>query len=236
MAKYGLIGYPAAGSQSPALFAAAYGGRYPYEIIEEKDFSNAFEKFMREDFRAVNVTAPHKLAAAAAADWRNPEVERIGAANILVKTAEGVKAYNSDYLAVKQLIDCLDVGTAIIIGLGGAGRAALHACRDSGLKTSALHHDEITGIGGDGDCPGGSVFRDNPVAADLIVYTLPRAVPGIEIIRCKYLIEANYINPACSNLPGVDHYIGGIMWLKAQAIKGYGLMTGELPDPTALIL
>ena len=236
MAKFGLIGYPAAGSQSPALFSAAYGGRYPYEIIEEEDFALAFDKFMREDFRAVNVTAPHKLAAAAAADWRSPEVERIGAANILVKTAEGVKAYNSDCLAVKQLIDGLDVGTAIIIGLGGAGRAALHACRDCGLKTSVLHHDEITGIGGDGDCPGGSVFRDNPVAADLIVYTLPRAVPGIEIIRCKYLIEANYIDPACSNLPGVDHYIGGIMWLKAQAIKGYGLMTGELPDPTALIL
>ena len=222
MAKYGLIGYPAAGSQSPALFAAAYGGRYPYEIIEEEDFAKAFEQFMREDFRAVNVTAPHKLAAAAAADWRSPEVERIGAANILVKTADGVKAYNSDYLAVKQLIDGLDVGTAIIIGLGGAGRAALHACRDSGLKTSALHHD--------------FAFRDNPVAADLIVYTLPRAVPGIEIIRCKYLIEANYIDPACSNLPGVDHYIGGIMWLKAQAIKGYGLMTGELPDYSALVL
>ncbi len=222
MAKFGLIGYPAAGSQSPALFLAAYGGRYSYEIIEEPDFAVAFEKFLREDFQAVNITAPHKVAAASAADWRSPEVERIGAANILVKTAEGVKAYNSDYLAVKQLIDGLDVRTAIIIGLGGAGRAALHACLDCGLKTSCLHHD--------------FAFHDNPVAADLVIYTLPRAVPGIENIRCKYLIEANYIDPACTDLPGIDHYIGGIMWLKAQAIKGYGLMTGEIPDPTALIL
>lgn len=234
MAKYGLIGYPAAGSQSPALFAAAYGGRYPYEIIEEEDFSKAFEKFMREDFRAVNVTAPHKLAAAAAADWRSPEVERIGAANILVKTPDGVKAYNSDYLAVKQLIDGLDIKTAIVIGLGGAGRAALNACIDCGLKSSFLHHDEITGVCEDGDCPGGSAFRDNPVAADLIVFTLPCAVPGIEHIRCKYLIEANYIDPACSNLPGVDHYIGGKMWLKAQAIHGYCLMTGDDPDVEAI--
>ncbi|MBP5488756.1 MAG: hypothetical protein J6X77_04210 [Bacteroidales bacterium] len=235
MAKYGLIGYPAAGSLSPALFAAAYGGRYPYEIIEAEDFDDAFRLFMHEDYRAVNVTAPHKQKAADAADWRSPKVERIGAANILVKASDGVRAYNSDYLAVKQLIDGLDIKTAIVIGLGGAGRAALSACLAAGLKTSCRHHEElILDSCCDGVVPESVASGAIPVSADIIIYTLPRAVDGIENIRCKYLIEANYLNPACDNLPGVDHYIGGKMWLKAQAIKGYGLMTGEEPDAEAI--
>ena len=238
MPKFGLIGYPAAGSKSPALFAAAYGGRYPYEIIEEEDFDKAFKRFISEDFKAVNVTAPHKRAAADCADWRSPDVERIGAANILIKTPSGeVEAYNSDVLAVRKLIDGLDLRSAIVIGFGGAGKAAFDACLSAGLKATILHHDELMNkafVSGDGDCTGGFVFRYNPVAADLIVYTLPKAVPGIENIRCRYLLEANYLTPCCSDLPGVDHYISGEQWLKAQAILGYGLMTGEAPDAEAM--
>lgn len=219
MPKFGLIGYPAAGSQSPALFRAAYSGRYPYEIIEEEDFDKAFARFIREDFQAINITAPYKRMAADMADWRSPDVERIGAANILIKTPSGsVEAFNSDVLAVARLIDGLDVRSALVIGMGGAGRAAFDACLQAGLKSSFLHHDEI----------------GEDISADLIIYTLPKAVPGIEQIKCRYLLEANYLTPCCPGLPGVEHYISGKQWLKAQAILGYGLMTGEAPDAEAI--
>lgn len=220
MSKFGLIGFPAAESLSPALFHAAYGGRWPYEIIEEADFDAAYSRFLREDFLAVNVTAPHKKSAADAADRRSPEVERIGAANILVKSPDGlVEAHNSDTLAVRLLVgDLPDVSTAVVIGLGGAGRAALDACIQCGYKTSFLHHDELS----DG------------LSADLVVYTLPCAVSGISDISCRYLLEANYLTPACSGLPGIDHYIDGRKWLLAQAVCGYSLMTGEDPDAKAM--
>ena len=204
---------------SPALFKAAYSGRYPYEIIEEEDFDKAFARFIREDFQAINITAPHKRRAADTADWRSPDVERIGAANILIKTPSGsVEAFNSDVLAVARLIDGLDVRSALVIGMGGAGRAAFDACLQAGLKSSFLHHDEI----------------GEDISADLIIYTLPKAVPGIEQIKCRYLLEANYLTPCCPELPGVEHYISGKQWLKAQAILGYGLMTGEAPDAEAI--
>ena len=226
MPKFGLIGYPAAGSMSPALFKAAYSGRYPYVIIEEEDFDKAFARFLKEDFKAVNVTAPHKRAAADAAPWRSHDVERLGVANILVKNPSGeIEAFNSDVLAVARLIDGLDASTAIVIGMGGAGRAAFDACLNAGLRTTSLHHNQIPDQVGDDN--GG-------VAADIVIYTLPQAVPGIENIRCRYLLEANYLTPACSELPCVDHYISGKQWLKAQAILGYGLMTGEEPDAEAV--
>ena len=220
MPKFGLIGYPAAGSLSPVLFKTAYSGRYIYEIIEEEDFDKAYDRFLAEDFKAVNITAPHKRAAADAADWRSPDVDRLGAANILVKNPTGeVEALNSDVLAVRKLIDGLNAGTAIVIGLGGAGCAAFDACLTSGLKTSVLRHNQV---------------GDDRIEADLVIYTLPKAVPGIENIKCRFLLEANYLTPVCAKLPGVDHYISGTQWLKAQAILGYGLMTGEEPNAEAI--
>ena len=243
MSEFGLIGYHAAGSLSPALFRAAYGGRWPYEIIEEEDFDKAFKRFIEGDFRAVNVTAPHKKSAADAADRRSPEVGCIGAANILVKGQDGlVEAYNSDCSAVRLLVEDLpDVTTAVVVGLGGAGRAALYACTQCGYKTSFLHHDELS----DGLC------------ADLVIYTLPVGIEGIAGLTVedfqgedryessrpgKVLLEANYKTPAFGSgdtvlkmQEGGCQYVPGRRWHLYQALTGYSLMTGEQPDFGAML-
>ena len=135
MDKYGLIGFPIAHSLSPRLFEAAYGGRYTYDLIDTEDFEKAWEGFMY-GYRAVNVTAPFKGDAFACADWRSPECGRIGAANLCVNEGGMVKAYNSDYLAVKAILEPLERGTAAVIGYGGAGRAAMAAAEDSGFSTT----------------------------------------------------------------------------------------------------
>ena len=99
--KFGLIGHPIAHSLSPALFKAGYDGRYPYELIETADFEKAYERFL-EGYDGINVTAPFKELAFAKADILSPECKTIGATNLLVKTPEGIKAYNSDYLGVRM--------------------------------------------------------------------------------------------------------------------------------------
>lgn len=220
MDKFALIGWPAAGSLSPLLFGAAYGGKYGYGFIEQQDWATAWRIFTEGDYRAVNITAPHKMEAARAAAWRSPEVEAIGAANILVKTDDGIKAYNSDYLAVKQLIriHAPEARTAVVVGFGGAGKAAFRAALDCGLSTTVKRHSELT----DGVC------------ADLVIFTLPKAAPGMENILCNTLIEANYRDPQCEGLVGVGHYVGGREWLRAQAVLGYEIMTGEAPDRDAI--
>ena len=98
--KFGLIGHPIAHSLSPALFRAGYDGRYRYDLIETPDFEQAYERFIQE-YDGVNVTAPFKELAFRKADILSEECRRIGAANLLIKTPEGVKAYNSDYLGVR---------------------------------------------------------------------------------------------------------------------------------------
>ena len=216
MDRFGLIGYPISHSRSPELFREAFGARFSYDLIETPDFERAWEIFVSGPYRAVNVTAPFKTLAAERSDLKSPEVERIGAANIIVKTPEGIKAYNSDYLAVMSILDgcatqfltpraCTMVA---VLGGGGAGRAALAAAQDSGFATRLLHHDEIAG----------------GLSADVIIYTLPQAVDGIDRLDSAVLIEANYRTPVLTWHRG---YIPGTAWLKAQAELGYPLMVGE---------
>ena len=98
--KFGLIGHPIGHSLSPALFKAGYDGRYPYELIETPDFEEAYQRFL-EGYDGINVTAPFKELAIRKADILSEECRLIGATNLLVKTPEGIKAYNSDYLGVR---------------------------------------------------------------------------------------------------------------------------------------
>ena len=214
MDKFGLIGYPIAHSLSPALFRAAYAGRYPYELIETPDFAQAWARFLA-DYKAVNVTAPFKGDAFGRADWKSPECARVGATNLVVKSPEGLKAYNSDYLGVRALLEPLPRGTAAVIGFGGAGKAALAAAEDLGYNCTLYRHAEIAG----------------GVGADVIIYTLPRPVAGIDRLDCAHLLEANYKDPCLSAHPG---YIPGTAWHLQQAVLGYALMTGEQPDPAPM--
>jgi len=99
--KFGLIGHPIAHSLSPALFKAGYDSRYPYQLIEGADFEDSYRRFL-EGYDGINVTAPFKEPAFDKADILSPECEAIGATNLLVKTPDGIKAYNSDYLGVRM--------------------------------------------------------------------------------------------------------------------------------------
>ena len=102
--RFGLIGYPIAHSLSPALFKAGYHGRFPYELIETADFEEAYSRFLN-GYDGINVTAPFKEQAFAKADLVSEECRLIRATNLLVKTPDGVKAYNSDYLGVRKWLE-----------------------------------------------------------------------------------------------------------------------------------
>ena len=94
--KFGLIGYPIGHSLSPALFRAGYDGRYRYDLIETDDFEEAYSRFVK-GYDGINVTAPFKELAYSKADIVSEECRLIGATNLLIKTPEGITAYNSDF-------------------------------------------------------------------------------------------------------------------------------------------
>ena len=250
--KFGLIGHPIAHSLSPALFKAGYDGRYPYELIETADFEEAYERFL-EGYDGINVTAPFKGLAFAKADILSPECKTIGATNLLVKTPEGIKAYNSDYLGVRMWLAEVAEGLkrtppqppqkfkTLIVGLGGAGKAAAAAAESLGMEVIRMNRtikDDMTHSLDD--------FRECFREADIIIYNIPTAIPALNELadndfapgKPKFIMEANYKDPSFGKdlidrmrtaNPQAE-YTGGKTWLLYQAVTGYEIFTGEKPD------
>ena len=266
MKRFGLIGHPIAHSLSPALFKAGYDGRYPYELIETPDFEEAYQRFLKE-YDGINVTAPFKELAYAKADIISEECRLIGAANLLVKTPEGVAAYNSDFRGLLHWLNGLISGSSVgykgtppyhqrssinvlIVGLGGAGKAAAVAAWKAGLDVTLMNRD----ISKAEDMASRLVaratvkpltdFSESFTEADIIIYNLPVRLQEIDSLSKssengrKHLLEANYKNPSFDKVTleklggkGIDiEYHSGRTWLLLQAFTGYELFTGEKPD------
>ena len=267
--KFGLIGHPIGHSLSPALFKAGYDGRYPYELIETPDFEEAYQRFL-EGYDGINVTAPFKELAIRKADILSEECRLIGATNLLVKTQEGIKAYNSDFLGVRLWLSRVVQGVesvlppwpqgpvsdqqtvrgtfaansatklrkgffsghqiprVLIVGLGGAGKAAVQAARSLGYEVTLMNRTQYTD-----DIKPLSEFRKAFKAADIIIYNLPVRLPELDHLghedfiegKPKHILEANYRNPSFDNSlihrmkelnPDIT-YTEGRTWLLLQA-------------------
>ena len=244
MKKFGLIGHPIAHSLSPALFKAAYDGKYAYDLIEGEDFETSYRRFI-EEYDAINVTAPFKEAAFAKADILSEECASTGATNLLVKTPEGIKAYNSDFLGVRMWLsevteDLKDV-KILIVGLGGAGKAAAAAAESLGMDVIRMNRtvrDSQTHPLDD--------FRKCFRKANIIIYNIPAAIPELKELtdsdfnedKPKLILEANYKDPSLretmKSFGSKAVYTGGETWLLYQAMTGYEILTGEKPDLTKM--
>jgi len=142
MSRFAVIGSPVGHSKSPVMHAAAYralGMSHVYEKLETSaaELPARVEALRRGDFEGLNVTVPHKTRVLALADEVDPSARATGAANTLVRTAEGkIRALNTDTPALAEELvrlagdrgrDALRGRTAVVLGTGGAARAAIVA-------------------------------------------------------------------------------------------------------------
>lgn len=235
--KFGLIGHPISHSQSPALFAAAYpGGEHSYELIEEADFDRAYARFT-EGYDAVNVTTPFKELAAARADVADDVVAACGASNLLKKEAGAVHAYNTDYLGVRNVLEERGLaGDVMVVGCGGAAKAAALAAVDAGHNVIVANRDEQRAV----QFVAANLGRRSSAmmlavglgtlpavlpSVRLIIYCVPVALPALNdaSLAGKTLFEANYRLPQYSAGNSYE-YIPGEVWLAAQGSESFRIM------------
>ncbi len=142
----GLIGWPVEHSLSPAMHNAAFDAlglnwRYLPLPVAPGQVEAAVRGVAALGFRGVNVTVPHKQAVIPILDSVAPDAARFGAVNTIAieRSADGkatLSGYNTDH---KGFIGALRRAgfepagkRAVIVGAGGAARAAVFALLEAG--------------------------------------------------------------------------------------------------------
>lgn len=149
-----LLGWPVAHSRSPAMHsaAAAHLGlplRYRALAVAPAELGAVVAALGRAGVRGANVTVPHKRAVMACCDVLTDEARLVGAVNTLTweRTGDGVvlEGHNTDAIGLAAAL-AEDVGTledvpVLLVGTGGAARAAAVALARSGARVTVTGRD-----------------------------------------------------------------------------------------------
>ena len=172
----GVCGWPVAHSRSPQMHNAALAAlglddwRYLRLPLPPELFEETVRALPAAGFRGVNVTIPHKEAALALADHASEAARAIGAANTLTFEDGAIHADNTDAPGLLAALGEDPAGrTALVLGAGGAGRAAAWALREAGADVAVWNR---------------TPERARALAADLGVRAVDAPGPADIIVHC----------------------------------------------------
>ena len=151
----GLVGWPVAHSRSPLLhnhWLARYGidGAYVPLPVAPAALETALHGLAASGFAGVNVTVPHKQAAASLCDSLDAAAARTGSANTLVFAPDGgIRGSSSDgpgfiaSLRAAGIDPC--AGPALLLGAGGAARAIAASLLACGVAVTVVNRTSARG-------------------------------------------------------------------------------------------
>ncbi len=139
--RLAVIGKPIAHSKSPAIFK---------ELFEQNNINGSYEKLelssiedfekIKEDYIGFNVTAPYKQSIIKHLNSLSQEAQSIGAVNTIYKKGDQWIGENTDFLGIIQSLKNSVNNfnwkqiSFLILGAGGASRAAIYAAKSLGNR------------------------------------------------------------------------------------------------------
>ena len=258
MIYLGVCGWPVAHSRSPAMHNAALravgldGWEYLALPLPPPLFAATARALPAAGFRGVNVTIPHKEAALALADDASPAARAIGAANTLTFERDGaIFADNTDAPALLEAVRArLDPAgrTALVLGAGGAARAAVWALVQAGAQVEVWNRTPARAAALAAEL--GARHTATPGYAEIVVNATSvgldpnidpfKAIPlkadtfeaGSCVIDMVYGPgETRFLQAACSR---GAHVIDGLEILLAQGVASFERWTGMMAPRMAM--
>lgn len=117
------------------------GLNFYYKAFSSQDLPGAIGGIRALGIRGCGVSMPFKEAAIALVDELDDSVQAIDSLNTIVNTHGHLKAYNTDYIAVEQLLKKHAVpqdSTFALRGSGGMAKAVASALRDGGYANGVI--------------------------------------------------------------------------------------------------
>jgi shikimate-5-dehydrogenase len=129
---------------------------YTYDIRESPDMSGVASLIEAPNFGGASITMPHKLQAERYCDRQTDTARLIGAINTLIvehdeaqQDKRAITGDNTDWSGLTSLVEAYANKTGkklkrgLVIGAGGASRAALYAMHRAGLQSLYIHNRTI---------------------------------------------------------------------------------------------
>jgi len=132
--RLGLIGNAIAKSRAPALhrfLGKLHGFELTYELFDpvsnqDDRFVVQLQSLQDQDYHGCNITYPFKQIAMHSVQYGEASAQLVGATNT-IKFSTETYAINTDYSgfvrAISSKLDKHEIGSALILGAGGVGRA-----------------------------------------------------------------------------------------------------------------
>jgi shikimate dehydrogenase len=239
----GVLGFPVGHSRSPAMMNAAFrqlglDWRYFRLPLPPERFEEAARALPGSGYRGANVTIPHKLAAHALADELSDPARAIGAVNTLTfKEDGGIAGDNTDAGGLLDAIGEPVSGTALVLGAGGAARAAAWALAQAGAevtvwsRTSERAAELAADLGvGHAERPGPSELLVNATSVGL---RAGDTLEGLPLVDARVVVDLVY---GADPTPVVQwaeergaRVVDGLEVLVRQGARSFALWTREEP-------
>jgi shikimate dehydrogenase len=262
MLKACVIGWPIKHSRSPIIHGYwlkryRIAGTYTKEAVRPEDVRAFLSTLAQRGFCGCNVTLPHKHAALAAADEKDPSATAVGAANTLWLDGGKLWAANTD---VHGFMTHLSTSVpdwktadapASVLGAGGAARAVVYGLLEAGVarvrvfnRTLARAEELAQHFGGRVESHPWSAREAMSRDAGLIVNTTALGMTGVDpldfevgvlgasAVVCDIVytpLETDFLRRArARSLRTVD----GLGMLMHQAVPGFTRWFGRTPEVT----
>ncbi len=246
-AIYGIVGERALETLSPAMhnrLFARLGKNAVYVPFQETDLP-AFVAAARElGVAGLSVTLPFKEAILSHLDEVDELAARIGAVNTVVVQGGRWKGYNTDRDGVLEPLSKfgpLQGKRAVLIGAGGAARAAAHALveRKASVVVLARNGPRAAALAAAAGCESAPLARLSSERWDLLVNATP-VTPPVDAIPAGSIVFDMVTVPEETALIRRAREAGasavtGLEMLAAQAVPQAKLWISEAPDPAELL-
>ena len=248
--RAGVIGHPIAHSRSPAMHTAAYaelGMDWEYVAVDvpPAGLADFVAGMAAAGLAGVNVTIPHKQAVIPLCATLAPEAAAAGSVNTLLVRDGAIHGESTDGRGLLWALGDIPPADALVLGAGGAARAAVAALRAAGweVAVSARRPDAAAELGE-------AVPWPPDRAAALVVNATPLGQgeklvpgtnfsgpidvsllgPGATVVDLAYRRDGSETPLCAAARERGAHVIDGIEVLVGQGIFAFELLTGR-PAP-----
>jgi shikimate dehydrogenase len=242
---YGVMGRPVLHSMSPQMHNAAFralGLDACYIRVAAASKEEGLSLMHEVPIRGMNVTAPFKDIGGIL-DGVDPVAERIGAVNTVLSVGGRTTGHNTDAHGIARSFLANGVAMkgrkAVVLGAGGASRAAIVAMLDNGAEVVVANRtpekaEALAREFGVEACPlAGAELAGAMRGAGLVIgclATAQRAVPHELLSKDMAVLEANYATGTalCEDAAKAGcHVIDGREWLLHQGAEAFEMFTGR---------